>query len=153
MGLCPFFFIKLKMLNNRIDSTEIIKIADAVADEKSIDKNLVLNSMETAIEKAARTRYGSDNDIYVKIDRETGKIELGRKLKVVEKVISSHSEIDLNEAKKISSEYKIGDVIEEELPPIDFGRIAAQTAKQVISQKVREAERQRQFQELSLIHI
>ena len=111
MGLCPFFFIKLKMLNNRIDSTEIIKIADAVADEKSIDKNLVLNSMETAIEKAARTRYGSENEIYVKIDRETGKIELGRKLKVVEKVISSHSEIDLNEAKKINSEYKIGDVI------------------------------------------
>ena len=66
MGLCPFFFIKFKMLNNRIDSTEIIKIADAVADEKSIDKNLVLNSMETAIN---RTRYGSENEIYVKIDR------------------------------------------------------------------------------------
>ena len=147
MGLCPFFFINFKMLNNRIDSTEIIKIADAVADEKSIDKNLVLNSMETAIEKAARTRYGSDNDIYVKIDRETGKIELGRKLKVVEKVISSHSEIDLNEAKKINSEYKIGDVIEEELPPIDFGRIAAQTAKQVISVQIRDAERDRQYNE------
>ena len=135
------------MLNNRIDSTEIIKIADAVADEKSIDKNLVLNSMETAIEKAARTRYGSENEIYVKIDRETGKIELGRKLKVVEKVISSHSEIDLNEAKKINSEYKIGDVIEEELPPIDFGRIAAQTAKQVISVQIRDAERDRQYNE------
>ena len=66
------------MLNNRIDSTEIIKIADAVADEKSIDKNLVLNSMETAIEKAARTRYGSENEIYVKIDRETGKITYGK---------------------------------------------------------------------------
>ena len=63
------------MLNNRIDSTEIIKIADAVADEKSIDKNLVLNSMESAIEKAARTRYGSDNEIYVKIDRETERLE------------------------------------------------------------------------------
>ena len=112
MGLCPFFFIKFKMLNNRIDSTEIIKIADAVLDEKSIDKNLVLNSMETAIEKAARTRYGSENEIYVKIDRETGKIELGRKLKVVEKGSwFSHSEIDLNEAKKINSEYKIGDVM------------------------------------------
>ena len=107
MGLCPFFFIKHKMLNNRIDSTEIIKIADAVADEKSIDKNLVLNSMETAIEKAARTRYGSENEIYVKIDRETGKIELGRKLKVVEKVISSHSEIDLNEAKKLIQNIKL----------------------------------------------
>ena len=83
------------MLNNRIDSTELIRIADAVAAEKSIDKDLVLTSMETAIEKAARTRYGSENDIYVVIDRETGIIELGRKLKVVEKVIESHSEISL----------------------------------------------------------
>ena len=87
------------MLNNRIDSTELIRIADAVAAEKSIDKELVLSSMETAIEKAARTRYGSENDIYVSIDRETGIIELGRKLKVVEKVLESHSEISLDEAK------------------------------------------------------
>ncbi|MEL0241662.1 MAG: NusA N-terminal domain-containing protein, partial [Pelagibacteraceae bacterium] len=65
------------MLNNRIDSTELIRIADAVATEKSIDKDLVLSSMETAIEKAARTRYGSENDIYVSIDRQTGIIELG----------------------------------------------------------------------------
>ena len=72
MGLCPFFLQNLKMLNNRIDSTELIRIADAVAAEKSIDKDLVLTSMETAIEKAARTRYGSENDIYVSIDRETG---------------------------------------------------------------------------------
>ena len=88
------------MLNNRIDSTELIRIADAVAAEKSIDKDIVLTSMETAIEKAARTRYGSENDIYVVIDRETGIIELGRKLKVVEKVIESHSEISLEEAKQ-----------------------------------------------------
>ena len=88
------------MLNNRIDSTELIRIADAVAAEKSIDKDLVLTSMETAIEKAARTRYGSENDIYVSIDRETGIIELGRKLKVVEKVLESHSEISLDEAKE-----------------------------------------------------
>ena len=75
------------MLNNRIDSTELIRIADAVAAEKSIDKELVLSSMETAIEKAARTRYGAENDIYVTIDRETGIINLGRKLKIVERVI------------------------------------------------------------------
>ena len=135
----PIFFYEIEiMLNNRIDSTEIIKIADAVADEKSIDKNLVLNSMETAIEKAARTRYGSENEIYVKIDRETGKIELGRKLLIVEKVVNSHSEIDLDQAKKINSDHKLGDIIEEELPPIDFGRIAAQTAKQVISVQERQ---------------
>ena len=83
------------MLNNRIDSTELIRIADAVAVEKSIDKDLVLSSMETAIEKAARTRYGSENDIYVMIDRETGVIELGRKLTVVEKVVENHSVISL----------------------------------------------------------
>ena len=99
MGLGPFFLLQTKMLNNRIDSTELIRIADAVADEKSISKDLVLTSMESAIEKAARTRYGTENDIYVVIDRTTGKIELGRKLKVVDKVLNSHSEISLEEAK------------------------------------------------------
>ena len=135
------------MLNNRIDSTELIRIADAVAAEKSIDKDLVLTSMETAIEKAARTRYGSENDIYVSIDRETGIIELGRKLKVVEKVLESHSEISLDEAKEKDPEIQIGGEIKEELPPIDFGRIAAQTAKQVISVQIRDAERDRQYNE------
>ena len=135
------------MFNNRIDSTELIRIADAVAAEKSIDKDLVLTSMETAIEKAARTRYGSENDIYVSIDRETGIIELGRKLKVVEKVLESHSEISIDEAKEKYPEIQIGGEIKEELPPIDFGRIAAQTAKQVISVQIRDAERDRQFNE------
>ncbi len=135
------------MLNNRIDSTELIRIADAVAAEKSIDKNLVLTSMETAIEKAARTRYGTENEIYVHIDRETGRIELGRKLKVVESVNSTHSEINLDDAKKINPDCNIGDEVKEELPPIDFGRIAAQTAKQVISVQIRDAERDRQFEE------
>ena len=97
------------MLNNRIDSTELIRIADAVAAEKSIDKDLVLTSMETAIEKAARTRYGSENDIYVSIDRETGIIELGRKLKVVEKVLESHSEISLDEAKERIPQFKLAE--------------------------------------------
>jgi N utilization substance protein A len=135
------------MLNNRIDSTELIRIADAVAAEKSIDKNLVLTSMETAIEKAARTRYGSENDIYVTIDRVTGIIELGRKLKVVEKVTESHSEISFEEAKQKNPEIQLGEEIKEELPPIDFGRIAAQTAKQVISVQIRDAERDRQYNE------
>ena len=135
------------MLNNRIDSTELIRIADAVAAEKSIDKDLVLTSMESAIEKAARTRYGSENDIYVSIDRETGIIELGRKLKVVDKVLENHSEISLDEAKQKDPTIEIGGFIKEELPPIDFGRIAAQTAKQVISVQIRDAERDRQFNE------
>jgi len=135
------------MLNNRIDSTELIRIADAVADEKSISKDLVLTSMESAIEKAARTRYGTENEIYVSIDRTSGKIELGRKLKVVEKVLNSHSEISLEDAKAKQEDAKIDDIINEELPPIDFGRIAAQTAKQVISHQIRDAERDRQFEE------
>ena len=135
------------MLNNRIDSTELIRIADAVADEKSISKDLVLTSMESAIEKAARTRYGTENEIYVAIDRTSGKIELGRKLKVVEKVLNSHSEISLEDAKAKQEDAKIDDIINEELPPIDFGRIAAQTAKQVISHQIRDAERDRQFEE------
>ena len=135
------------MLNNRIDSTELIRIADAVATEKSIDKDLVLTSMETAIEKAARTRYGSENDIYVSIDRETGIIDIGWKLKVVEKVLETHSEISLDEAKEKDPEVQIGGEIKEELPPIDFGRIAAQTAKQVISVQIRDAERDRQYNE------
>ena len=135
------------MLNNRIDSTELIRIADAVADEKSISKDLVLTSMESAIEKAARTRYGTENEIYVSIDRTSGKIELGRKLKVVDKVLNSHSEISLEDAKAKQEDAKIDDIINEELPPIDFGRIAAQTAKQVISHQIRDAERDRQFEE------
>src|SRR6056300_1026794 len=147
MGLGPFFLLQTNMLNNRIDSTELIRIADAVADEKSISKDLVLTSMESAIEKAARTRYGTENDIYVAIDRTTGKIELGRKLKVVEKVLNSHSEISLEDAKAKQEDAKIDDIINEELPPIDFGRIAAQTAKQVISHQIRDAERDRQFEE------
>jgi transcription termination/antitermination protein NusA len=147
MGLGPFFLLKTQMLNNRIDSTELIRIADAVADEKSISKDLVLSSMESAIEKAAKTRYGNENEIYVKIDRATGKIELGRKLKVVEKVMNTHSEISLEEALEKKSDAKIDDIIDEELPPVDFGRIAAQTAKQVISHQIRDAERDRQFEE------
>jgi len=147
MGLGPFFLLQTNMLNNRIDSTELIRIADAVADEKSISKDLVLTSMESAIERAARTRYGTENDIYVEIDRTTGKIELGRKLKVVDKVLNSHSEISLEEAKAKKEDAKIDDIINEELPPIDFGRIAAQTAKQVISLQIRDAERDRQYEE------
>ena len=147
MGLGPFFLRKIIMLNNRIDSTELIRIADAVADEKSISKDLVLSSMESAIEKAAKTRYGNENEIYVLIDRSTGKIELGRKLKVVERVMNSHSEISLKEALLKKDDVKIDDIINEELPPVDFGRIAAQTAKQVISHQIRDAERDRQFEE------
>ena len=137
------------MLNQRSDKQELLRIAEAVAVEKSIDKELVLTSMESAIQKAARTRFGSDNDIRAKIDRESGDITLHKVLKIVESPENLDTEISLKHAieKEKSESFKIGDEIFEELPPVDFGRIAAQTARQVITQSVRAAERERQYNE------
>ena len=135
------------MLNQRSDKQELLRIAEAVAVEKSIDKELVLSSMEQAIQKAARTRFGSDNDIRAKIDRESGDITLHKVLKIVEAPENFETEISLKHAneKEKAENFKIGDEIFEELPPVDFGRIAAQTARQVITQSVRAAERERQY--------
>jgi transcription termination/antitermination protein NusA len=183
------------MLNQRSDKVELLRIAEAVATEKSIDKEIILTSMESAIQKAAKTRFGSENDIRAKIDRESGDISLHKVLKIVEKPENLDTEISLKEASKIDfksenisvykvedvqnveennlentsaeleekstdivekNEFKIskkengedvalGDQIFEVLPPVDFGRIAAQTARQVITQSVRAAERERQY--------
>ncbi len=135
------------MLNQRSDKVELLRIAEAVAVEKSIDKEIILNSMETAIQKAAKTRFGSENEIRAVIDRESGNITLHKVLKIVEKPENLDTEISLKHAKEIENnkEVKIGDEIFEELPPVDFGRIAAQTARQVINQSVRAAERERQY--------
>ena len=126
---------------------ELLQIADAVARDKSIDKNIVISAMEDAIQKAAKTRYGSENEIRAEIDPTTGQTNLARLLEVVEVVENKATEIDLKEARKKNKEAEIGDFISEELPPIEFGRIAAQSAKQVIFQKVRDAERDRQYDE------
>jgi N utilization substance protein A len=126
---------------------ELLQIADAVARDKSIDKSIVISAMEDAIQKAAKTRYGSENEIKAEIDPRTGQTNLARLLEVVEAVENEAVEIDLASAKKKNKEAQIGDFISEELPPIEFGRIAAQSAKQVIFQKVRDAERDRQFEE------
>ncbi len=126
---------------------ELLQIADAVARDKSIDKNIVISAMEDAIQKAAKTRYGSENEIRAEIDPTTGQTNLARLLEVVEIVENKATEIDLKEARKKNKEAEIGDFISEELPPIEFGRIAAQSAKQVIFQKVRDAERDRQYDE------
>jgi len=135
------------MLNQRSDKIELLRIAEAVANEKSIDKEIILTSMESAIQKAAKTRFGNDNDIRVIIDRESGDITLHKVLKIVEKPENFDTEISLEHAveKKSKEDVKIGDEIFEKLPPVDFGRIAAQTARQVITQSVREAERARQY--------
>ena len=138
------------MLNQRSDKLELIRIAAAVALEKAIDKDLILSSMESGIEKAAKSRFGFENNIKVTIDRSTGNINIYRVLTIVENPINHNTEISLIEAKKIGKENqdkKVGDEILETLPSFDFGRIAAQTAKQVISFNVREAERERQFED------
>ena len=126
---------------------ELLQIAEAVAREKSIDRTLVLSAMEDAIQKAAKSRYGSENEIRAEIDPRTGEIKLSRLLEVVEKVTLDATEIAIKDAKKRNPEAEVGDFIAEPLPPLDFGRVAAQNAKQVIVQKVREAERERQFEE------
>lgn len=126
---------------------ELLQIADAVAREKTIDKQIVIDAMADAIEKAAKSRYGLETNIRVDIDQTTGDIKLQRLLEVVDEVEDYDTQIDLPGAKVKNEAAKIGDHIGELLPPMDFGRIAAQSAKQVIVQKVRDAERDRQFEE------
>ena len=136
------------MLNRRADKLELIRIAEAVALEKSIDKELIIGSMENGIAKAAKSKFGSENEIKVEIDRESGDIGIYRKLVIVENPENSNLEITLNDAIKLNENNQgkqIGDEVLQPLPSFDFGRIAAQTAKQVISFNVREAERERQF--------
>ena len=135
------------MLNQRSDKVELLRIAEAVAAEKSIDPEIILSSMELAIQKAAKTKFGAENDIRAKIDRENGNISLHKVLTIVESPENLDTEISLEHAKKIQNKenIKVGDEIFEQLPPIDLGRIAAQTARQVITQSVRSAEKERQY--------
>ena len=138
------------MLNRGLDKLELLRIVDSVANEKSIDKELVISSMESAIQKAALTKFGNDNNIEVIIDRISGDIKINKVLEIVEIVEDPGKEISLAQAQKENSkseEIKIGDKIFEELPQVDFGRIAAQSAKQVISFRVKEAEKNRQYEE------
>ena len=133
------------MLNRRSDKLELLRIAESVAAEKSIDKEIIITSMESAIQKAAKTRFGSENNIRAIINRESGDISLHKVLTIVEKPENFDTEISLEHAIEKKNDVKVGDEIFEELPPVDFGRIAAQTARQVITQSVRAAERERQF--------
>ncbi len=126
---------------------ELLQIADAVAREKTIDKKIVIEAMEDAIQKAAKSRYGAENDIRCEIDPKTGEAKLTRVLAVVEEVENDATQINVEDAKKRNPDAKAGDMIAETLPPLEFGRVAAQNAKQVIVQKVREAERDRQYSE------
>lgn len=129
---------------------ELLQVADAVARDKGIEKDEVLTAMEFAIQKAGRSKYGQEHDIRATIDRKTGEIRLARYIEVVEtpeNIENEAAQITLADAVKKDPSLKVGDYIIDPLPPIDFGRIAAQTAKQVIVQKVRDAERMRQYNE------
>ena len=126
---------------------ELLQVADAVAREKSIDRDEVLEAMELAIQKAGRSKYGHEHDIRAHVDRKTGEIVLARYLEVVEVIENETTQLTLERARKKKADAQIGEFLVDPLPPIDFGRIAAQTAKQVIVQRVRDAERKRQFNE------
>src|SRR5882757_4446281 len=126
---------------------ELLQIADAVAREKSIDRRIVITAMEDAIAKAARSRYGSETEVHAEIDPKTGELRLARHMLVAETVENSSNQISLQEARQRHPAAQIGDTIADTLPPLEYGRIAAQSAKQVIVQKVREAERDRQYDE------
>jgi len=126
---------------------ELLQIADAVAREKLIDRDIVLGAMEDAYARVARARYGSETDIRAEIHPKSGEIRLTRIMQVVDLVENDSRELNLADARRKSPAAEVGDTISEVLPPVDFGRISAQSAKQVIVQKVREAERDKQYDE------
>ena len=126
---------------------EMLQVADAVAAEKGIDRETVLDAMEQAIQHAGKRKYGQDHDIRADIDRTSGEIKLMRYIEVADPVENGTTQISIAEARDRNPDAQVGDFLIDALPPIDFGRIAAQTAKQVIVQKVRDAERERQYKE------
>ncbi|MEL6533478.1 MAG: transcription termination factor NusA, partial [Pseudomonadota bacterium] len=128
---------------------ELLQTAEAVAREKMIDPELVIEAMEESLARAAKSRYGSELDIRVAIDRKTGKATFTRVRTVVEdaEIENEKAELTVEQAKPYKADAVVGDTLIDEVPPVDMGRIAAQSAKQVILQKVREAERDRQFEE------
>ena len=134
-------------MDTAVSRPELLLVADAVAREKMIDREEVLEAMEQAIQKAGRAKYGHEKDIRATIDRKTGDVRLSRWTEAVETVENEETQIPVHIARKFKPEINIGEYIVDPLPPIDFGRIAAQTAKQVIVQRVREYERKRQFEE------
>jgi len=128
---------------------ELLQTAEAVAREKMIDPELVVAAMEDSLARAAKSRYGADMDIRVQIDRKTGRATFSRVRTVVEDeaLENHHAQLTVEQARKFMADPRIGDEIRDEVPPVELGRIAAQSAKQVILQKVREAERDRQYEE------
>ncbi len=129
------------------NKAELLAIADSVAREKLIDKAIVVEALEEAIQRAAKTRYGAENDIRAKLDPNSGDLRLWRVVEVVEAVDDYFKQVSVKDAQKLQPGAVVGDYIVDPLPPIEFGRIQAQASKQIIFQKVRDAERERQFEE------
>lgn len=140
---------KLKPVENLIQHPrhELIQVADVVAREKGIDPEEVIEAMEHAMQRSAKQKYGMDYDIRVTIDRQSGHVQTVRCLTVVETVGDDNNQVSLEVARVDYPDANIDDVLEENLPPLEFGRIAAQSARQIIFQKVRDAERSRQYEE------
>ncbi|HYZ24225.1 MAG TPA: transcription termination factor NusA [Rhodopila sp.] len=134
-------------MDTAIARPELLLVADSVAREKNIEREEVLEAMEQAIQKAGRAKYGHEKDIRATIDRKTGDVRLSRWTEIVENVENEETQISAAVAAKLFPDKTVGDFIVDPLPPIDFGRIPAQTAKQVIVQRVREYERRRQYEE------
>ena len=134
-------------MDTAVSRPELLLVADAVAREKSIDREEVIEAMEQAIQKAGRAKYGSEKDIRATIDRKNGDVRLSRWTEAVEVVENEETQIPVHIARKFQPDIEIGGHLVDPLPPIDFGRIAAQTAKQVIVQRVREYERKKQYDE------
>ena len=126
---------------------ELLTVADTVARDKGIEREEVIEAMEMAIQKAGRSKYGQEHDIRATIDRKNGEIRLARYLEVAEEIENEATQIPLAKARRKKADAEIGEFLVDPLPPIDFGRIAAQTAKQVIVQNVRDAERKRHYEE------
>ncbi|MSP04416.1 MAG: transcription termination/antitermination protein NusA [Acetobacteraceae bacterium] len=134
-------------MDNAIARPELLLVADAVAREKSIEREEVLEAMEQAIQKAGRAKYGNEKDIRATIDRKNGDVRLSRWTEAVETVENEETQIPINIARKFKPDIELGGHLVDPLPPIDFGRIAAQTAKQVLMQRVREYERKKQYED------
>ena len=126
---------------------ELLQIADAVAREKSIDKEIVIEAIEEAITKAAKGRYGAEHDIRALIDAKTGELTLKRVVTVADPVENEDTQISLADARRRDPAAEVGTTFEEILPPFEFGRVQTQMARQVVTHKVREAERERQYEE------
>lgn len=141
--------IKLEENTRQVARNEILQIADIVAREKGIDKEEILGAMEAAILKIAQAKYGEEKKLEVIIDRKTGEIEINRILLVVENVHNINTEVGLEDVKSAYPSIQLGETIKDKLPALDFGRVSAQSARQIIIQKVRTAERIKQSEEFA----